>query len=252
MILPGKVEHKIITGVANVDKTAKKVVVEISSMEDIDQSSDVFVSTAWNRTIADRGPKGSDEIWHLIDHEDSIREGALSKPDEIYVKNNKLIFVSSYRDTYNWREAAWPLYEEGDINQHSAGFIALKAHKEFRGSQQLRVITEALLMEGSAVLWGDNKNTKTQQVLKALFKDREKKSSVPERLSKIYDAIKGGEYDKDNISLLRLELKYLEQAYLELEENSNQAFEQKKIDADIENKRLAGLLHQINSQFQTS
>jgi phage head maturation protease len=256
MLPIGTVEHKIINSVANVDKTAKKVVVEISSMDDIDQSNDTFLPTAWNRTIVDRGPKGSDEIWHLLDHEDSIREGALSKPDEIYVKNNKLIFVTPYRDTYNWRECAWAMYEGGDINQHSAGFIALKSHKEYSGSKQIRVIEEALLMEGSAVLWGDNKNTKTQAVLKSWLAKREKKAAIPERLSKIYDAIRGGEYAGENLSLLRLELKYLEQAFYELEKKANLTPDEPEIGTgpdEVEKMRLAAILKavkDINSQFQ--
>ncbi len=247
----GKVERKMIEGTANVDTTSRKVVVEISSMGDVDLSDDVFLPTAWNRTISDRGPKGSNEIWHLLDHEDGIKRGALSKPEEIYVKNNKLVYVTPYRDTYNWRDVAWPLYVSGDINQHSAGFITIKSHEEYQGSKKIRVIEEAMLFEGSCVLWGDNRNTQTQAVLKSWLDSRDKSRAIPDKLNSIYEGVKNGEFDAENLSLLKLEIKYLEQTYLELEEKANQAFEKKKIDAAAEEKnRLAGILKQINSQLQ--
>lgn len=221
-MVTGKIEHKKTDAkVLDIDESSKKVVVAIASLGDVDRDNDIFQEGCFDRTIRERGPNGSNEIWHLLDHEDSIREGALGKPSEMYVKDNKLVFVSEYRNTFNWREIAWPLYVAGDINQHSAGFTTLKARWQDE-SQKVRIIEEVSLWEGSCVLWGANPNTPTQDVIKSWIDGKKKKLSIPDRLLKISKSIKNGDFAGDNHSLLELELKYVENIFHEMQEKAKQ------------------------------
>lgn len=211
----------------DVDEDKRKVKVAVASIGDLDRDGDVFDEKAFNKTIANHGPKGTNEIWHLLDHGGKIREAALSKPEEIFIENKKVVFVSPYRETFNWREIAWPLYVGKDITQHSVGFTTTQSEDK----KDYRLIKEVTLWEGSAVLWGANKNTPTLDVLKSFLESREEDEPIEERFERLYKAIKDGKYNDDNLSLLKIEFKYLEDKYLTLAKNANQAAEQKAIDA---------------------
>jgi hypothetical protein len=104
----------------DVDKKSRRVKIAIASTENVDLQNDVIAKGAFNRTIAHRGPQGTNEIWHLIDHNASIQT-ALGKFSELGMEGQHLVGVSEYKDSYLWREVVWPLYEKGDINQHSIG-----------------------------------------------------------------------------------------------------------------------------------
>lgn len=191
-------------GVLDVDNSTRRVKVAIAEMESIDRDGDVFTPTAFNKTIKERGPQGTNEIWHLVDHSASLKS-ALGKFSELYVDGKYLVGVSERKDAALW-EQIWPLYEAGDITQHSVGFTTI--HKEAKAGHT--VITEVQLWEGSAVLWGANPNTPTLQVEKSLFGIEEKADKI-ERLNALIKAVKGGRYDVDSLSLLAIELKQLQQ-----------------------------------------
>ena len=148
--------------VLDLDTTGKAVKVAVASFDNIDLDGDVFDTRAFNKTISERGPMGTNQIWHLTNHFTSL-SAALGKPKEIGIDGQFLYFVSDYKDTPLWN-AIWPLYETGDITEHSVGFSIVDQEQK----QGYRLIKEAMLWEGSAVLWGANPNTPTMQVIKSL------------------------------------------------------------------------------------
>jgi HK97 family phage prohead protease len=148
--------------VLDIDQTGKAVKVAVASFDNIDLDGDVFDIRAFTKTISERGPSGSNQIWHLTNHHTSL-SAALGKPKEIGVEGQFLYFVTDYKDTPLW-QSIWPLYESGDITEHSVGFSIVDS--EQKGNY--RLIKEAMLWEGSAVLWGANPNTPTMQVVKDL------------------------------------------------------------------------------------
>jgi uncharacterized protein len=148
--------------VLDLDTTGKAVKVAVASFENLDLDGDVFDMRAFTKTISERGPNGSNQIWHLTNHYTSL-SAALGKPKEIGVEGQFLYFVTDYKDTPLW-QSIWPLYESGDITEHSVGFSIVDS--EQKGGY--RLIKEAMLWEGSAVLWGANPNTPTMQVVKQL------------------------------------------------------------------------------------
>lgn len=150
----------------DVDTSTRSVKIAIAEMETIDRDEDLINPIAFNRTVKNKGPKGSNEIWHLLDHTPTSFS-ALSKFSELYVDGKHLVGVSKYKDSFAWREVAWPLYESGDFTQHSIGFRTVKAEQR----NGYKEIIEAELFEGSAVLWGANPNTPTHGVTKSLLKE---------------------------------------------------------------------------------
>lgn len=210
--------HKIICGKAlDVDKTARKVKIAISDMQSIDRDNDVFEPTAWDKSIKERGPSGANEVWHLIDHNKSLFY-ALSKFKELYTEGKRLIGISEYRDTFMWKSVAWPLYEAGDINQHSVGFRPIQRVKSQDKSHN--IIKEADLLEGSAVLWGANPNTPALSVMKSAGLDLDLEMTEDEMYLKAMETliqrIRNDKYHEDNKALLIIEILRFKERFNEL------------------------------------
>lgn len=148
--------------VLDIDTTGKAVKVAIASLGNLDLDGDIFDPSAFTKTIAERGPAGSNQIWHLTNHYTSL-SAALGKPKEIGIDGQLVYFVTDYKETPLW-QATWPLYESGDITEHSAGFSIVDQEQK----QGYRLIKQVMLWEGSSVLWGANPNTPTMEVIKSL------------------------------------------------------------------------------------
>lgn len=195
-------------GMLDMDASTRRVKFAFAQMGSVDLDNDMFDSNAFTKSIAERGPNGSNEIFHLMDHVSRLNS-MLGKMKEVYVEGQYLVGVSEYKDSFAWREVAWPAYEAGDITQHSIGFSIINRTLD----KNYRIITEAKVWEGSAVLWGANPNTPTIEVAKTLgiVHDEE----LPQRIEKMTRAIKEDKYNEEVKSLLIIELT---QIYSELKQ----------------------------------
>jgi HK97 family phage prohead protease len=201
----------ILTLPVDVDTTGRKVKVVISEMGSTDSDNDIIDHGAYDRTLNARGPKGANLIWHLTDHNPSIKT-AIGKFSELYVDKNQLIGITDIPNT-SWGNDVLELYKTGHINQHSVGFSTVKAEasKEDGGP---RVIKEIKLYEGSAVLWGANPNTPTLEAGKGEIKDL-----VPEvikELDLLMRGLKNGRYTDDTFELIEIRIKQLQDKFLNL------------------------------------
>jgi phage head maturation protease len=190
----------------DVDQKQKEVKIAFAQVEDVDKDNDVFDPISFNKSIKERGPHGSNEIWHLLDHTQNSFS-ALSKFKEISLDGKYLTGVSHFKNSFAWREVAWPIYEAGEATQHSIGFEILKDERRKDG---VRIIKEARIYEGSLVLWGAQPDTPTLQVVKSLMNMEDDRSiTAAEKIDEIVKAIHKGRYD-DDTSLLIVELKRLQ------------------------------------------
>lgn len=195
----------------DVDTKTKSVKVAISQLESVDRDGDVFDPSAYDKTIKENGPKGTNEIWHLLDHTPRSFS-ALSKFKELGKEGKYITGVSHYKNSFAWREVAWPLYEAGDITQHSVGFEVLRAEKG-KTENDPRIIKEVRLYEGSAVLWGAQPDTPTMSVVKGLLnmeddRDITAAEKIEELLKKLKQERKG--FNEEDYSLFIIELKRLQ------------------------------------------
>lgn len=189
----------------DVDTSKKRVKIAFSHIGNVDRDNDIITAGAFSRTFAAKGPTGTNEIWHLLDHGWRISDSALSKYTELGIEGNYAYGVAPYIDTFAWREIAWPLYEAGQITQHSFGFRIVKASRPDDNSP--RIIEEVEMFEGSAVLWGANPETPTMDVVKNFIKQKEE--SIEDRVKWILKCLKDGRYSGENESLLTLDLMQL-------------------------------------------
>lgn len=200
----------------DVDKPKGFVKLAFAQMETIDRDNDVFDKNAFTKSISERGPKGSNEIWHLADHEKKLK-ASLGKFTNVYTEGKYLIGENTYRkDMWLWREVAWPLYEKGDITQHSIGFSILNETK----SGDHNVIKEAAVFEGSCVLWGAQPDTPTMEVVKTFMQD--KAPCAADYMAYVVKNLQDGKYSGENESLLVLELKEMSALFLPKEISQEQ------------------------------
>ena len=82
--------------------------------------------------------------------------------------------------------------------------------------QQVRVIKELKLYEGSAVLWGANPETPTL-AFKGEMQPQDKKTELSNRLEKLLKAFKGGRFTDETFSLMEIEIKRIQADLLEIE-----------------------------------
>lgn len=199
------------TKTLDISTETKQVKIAIAEMESVDYDGDLFAKTAFDKTIKESGPKGSNEIWHLVDHTPSLKS-ALGKFSELYVDGKYLVGVSKFKDSPLWNQI-WPLYESGDINQHSVGFSTINETK----AEGHNLITEVRLFEGSAVPWGANKNTPTLEVVKGMER-AEQLDYIQKKFQRLCKALsKGDSVDElSDTSLLIIELKQLQQLFTDI------------------------------------
>jgi hypothetical protein len=198
----------------DIDTTKKQVKIAIAETETVDSDGDLIVPTACNKTMAECGPAGSNEIWHLLDHS-KTSFSALSKFSEMGMYGKYVGGISLYKDSFAWREVAWPLYESGDFNQHSIGYSTIKEQKMGTYNE----LQELKLYEGSAVLWGANKYTPTLAIQKSL--GISEKDDIISQFERLCKAIKlGKSEDETHRELIILEIKRIQQSVASLQEKS--------------------------------
>jgi phage head maturation protease len=202
----------------DVDKTTRSVKIAIAETETKDHDGDIIVPEAFKRTIKAKGPTGSNEIWHLLDHTPTSFS-ALSKFSELYQEGKYIVGVSKFKDSFAWREVAWPLYESGDFTQHSIGFRTVRQEQK----SDYNEIQELELFEGSAVLWGANSNTPTLGVNKSLTFE-EQQTSLHSRLERLLKFIHSSQDMEERKSLIEIEFRQIQQQLSELK-NATQPVE---------------------------
>jgi HK97 family phage prohead protease len=181
-----------------------------SRIGNVDLDNDIIVAEAFTKTIKERGPKGKNMIWSLVDHKADMAH-TLGKPKELYIEGDMLVAVTDLIET-ECGEDAIKLYEAGLINQHSIGFSTLKSDVDQKTG--IRTITELKLYEGSAVLWGANPETPTLG-FKGEFKETKENLSL--RLENLIKAFRGGNFTDDTFALMEIQIKQIQAELLALE-----------------------------------
>jgi HK97 family phage prohead protease len=198
---------KTVTGsVKDVDSEGRKVVNVYSEMGSKDLDNDVVDKPAFNKTIKERGPKGSNLIWHLTDHYPSLKY-AVAKFSDIYAEGNQLIGVTEIPKT-TWGNDVLEFYMKGHINQHSIGYRVLQSEPVNAGKpNEFRLLKEVLLYEGSAVLWGANPNTPNVSAGKSLTKDdmQSEYKKLSDQFALLIKSMKDGRFSDETFELIEMQ-----------------------------------------------
>lgn len=200
------VEKTLSGGVVDVDTASKRVVMNWSATGEIDHDEDLITASAYNKTIAERGPSGADLVYWLSDHWATL-SNVIGKVESLEMNGGHLRAVGLVSDTQKGKDTL-QLYQDGIIKQHSVGFVPVRTEK----AKDHRIIHEVMLFEGSSVLWGANSNTGTVSVGKSLLTLEE----CNDELDKLLKAFRNGTYSDDTMGLLELRIKQIQKSYTNL------------------------------------
>lgn len=211
------------SSVKDVDKNGRRVKVAISKMGNLDLDNDIIDKGAYNRTIKQRGPKGTNLIWHLTDHNASLKS-AIGKFSELSVQGDCLVGVTDVPNTTLGNDML-ELYDAKHINQHSVGFRTLDSAPMKAGTaDEYRLIKEILLYEGSAVLWGANPETPTLSVGKSITKEEAEKDffETIKEINSLHKLFKTGHLSDQTFELIEVQLVQKTNKLQQLFENATQ------------------------------
>lgn len=123
----------------------------LANWNSVDSDGDIFASTAFNKSISERGVSGTKQIKYLLDHDTRKAVGVFTK---LEADNTGLYYeakIGSHAAGRDYLE----MCKSEIIKEHSVGFRILK-----RDKTDNRIITEGKLYEGSGLQFlGANSNT---------------------------------------------------------------------------------------------
>jgi HK97 family phage prohead protease len=198
----------ITDNIIDIDTSTRRVKAVWSRMNNVDLDNDIIVPEAFTKTLTERGPAGKNLVWSLVDHKADMNN-VIGKPEQLYVEGDALIAITPIVGTEKGTDML-KMYEAGLINQHSIGFSTLKSDWQDQ-SQNVRVIKEVKLYEGSAVLWGANPETPTISV------KSQSKEDLNNRLEKLLKAFRNGKFTDDTFALMEIQIKKIQADLLELD-----------------------------------
>jgi HK97 family phage prohead protease len=244
-----KIENKSYNDmILDIEPESRTVKACWSRIGNVDLDNDIIVAEAFTKTIKERGPKGKNMIWSLVDHKADMAH-TLGKPKELYIEGDMLVAVTDLIET-ECGEDAIKLYEAGLINQHSIGFSTLKS--DVNQKTGVRTITELKLYEGSAVLWGANPETPTLG-FKGEFKETKENLSI--RLENLIKAFRGGTFTDDTFALMEIQIKQIQAELLSLEITETitqpaEAVEPTLVVEEKNNEEVLKAIKQFNNLFK--
>ena len=211
----------IANGIMDVDTTTRRVKAVWSRMNNVDLDNDIIVPEAFTKTLMERGPAGKNLVWSLVDHKADMAN-VIGKPEELYVEGDMLVAITPIVETEKGTDML-KLYEAGLVNQHSIGFSTIKSDWQ-NDKQDVRVIKEVKLYEGSAVLWGANPETPTISV------KSQTKEDLNNRLERLLKAFRGGKFTDDTFALMEIQIKNIQADLLALDftQSAQKAIEPKQ------------------------
>ena len=207
--MKGLLEYKNFTAeIKDIDAKSMTVTGYWSKFGNVDYDDDIIASGAASKTIAERGPMGSNEIFFLNQHNWSQPHG---KPSVLEAQEKGIYFESKIAPT-SYGKDALVLYSEGIVVQHSIGFSTVKA--DYDQKTGVRTIKEIKLYEGSNVTLGANPETPFTG-FKSLTM-----AEINDQISKMIKLLKDGSLTDEGFGRLEIALKQFQLEAFNLGKNS--------------------------------
>lgn len=172
----------------------------------LDSDGDIIYPGAAKKTIAERGPTGTDRIKHLRNHNPFEPVGRFT---ELADSNEGIPFISQMSKSTSGRDTLI-MYEEGILKEHSIGFKTIKSQdNEDTGG---RHIYEIALWEGSTVTWGANEQALVQAVKGSMISPE----SLIEKTEKMQKLLKTGNLSDEMCQLFEIQIKQIQQFLMDV------------------------------------
>lgn len=204
--MDGILQYKGTAGsVKDVDSNKRVVTGYLSAFDNLDHDRDIMAKGAFSKSIAER----KNQIFFLNQHNWKQPHGKFNvlQEDEkgLYFESNPLPDVSYSNDVIK-------LYEAGIINEHSIGFNVIQS--SYDKDQDVRIIKEVKLWEGSNVTLGANSSTPFTGMKSLTIKE------INQQCALILKEVRHGNYTDETFMLLEIALKQLQADAFELGKKS--------------------------------
>jgi HK97 family phage prohead protease len=207
----GEVEIKATTGQKGIIAT---VAGYFAAFGNVDSDGDIILPGAFAKTIKERGPEGSNQIFHLLQHD---AWSVLGKPTVLKEDTFGLYFETPMPDTTIARDTV-KLYEAGIYNEHSIGYRVISNSEAIDADgQTVRYLQELKLWEGSTVTWGANPMTPFVGMKSENSKDV--MDEIAKRLEKINKAITDNHFSEKTMNLLQIEIGVITEAIKQMRQS---------------------------------
>lgn len=187
--------------VKDVDVKSRIVTGYFASFDNIDSDGEMFIKGAFKKSIGERGPDGTNRIYHLKSH--NILE-PLGKPIILKEDRNGLYFETKITETAYGTDVL-KLYADEVYNEHSVGYKTIIEEMVENPKITYNELREVKLFEGSTVTLGANFNTPFLG-----FKGEVKKEDIIDRLELLTKALKNGTFTDETFEMLEIEFKQLQ------------------------------------------
>lgn len=188
------------------DVDEKKGVVKgyAAIFENVDSDGDIFIKGAFTKSINERIGR----IKHLWQHDTWT---PIAIPREMKEDNTGLYFVSEFgKDTFS--QDKLQMHIDGLITELSVGFNTIKWETD--ADAKVRKLQEVKLWEYSSVTWGANSLT---HIISAKGEDKEDIiEKANNRMEILLKALKNGKYTDESAESFEIELKQIQQLYIDL------------------------------------
>ena len=236
----GLLEHKDFTGsIKDVDRKNRIVTGYLSAFDDQkDHDGDIAEMGMFSKSVKERGPSGSNEIFFLNQHNWEQPHGKFAILEEQEGKG--LYFESQKLPNTTFSNDAIELYAEGIVKEHSYGFVRIK--EVFDKERNATRMKEVKLYEGSNVTLGSDPNTpflgfKSRTILE-----------INQKSSAILKMLRNGTLTDDMFFTLEIAIKQLQRESFELGKKSLQEpFKDTQIEPiTAESKAIINYLNEKN------
>ncbi|MNG66066.1 Caudovirus prohead protease [compost metagenome] len=210
----GLLEYKYFTAeIKDIDTIGRRVTGYWASYGNKDYDNDIIEEGAAAKSIMERGPNGSNEIFFLNQHNWSQPHG---KPSLLISDTKGIYFESGKMPNTTYSNDSLELYAAGIVIQHSIGFQTIKADSKGNWSEgnYTRRIKELKLFEGSNVTLGANPETPFTG-----FKSLNPKQ-IEDQIKAICKLFRNGTLTDETFGILEIALKQLQLHSFELGKQS--------------------------------
>lgn len=216
--------------------------------DSVDSDKDVIRKGAFEKTIRDNGPGSlKPRIKHLLNHDSTMPLGKLLTLKE----DAKGLYYESQIGQHSLGQDFIKMIESGLISEHSIGFRTIKRNQlrewsEAKENEAVFELTELKLWEGSSLTaWGANMNTPIVGM-----KSEQKAKVASKRIDLLTKAMREGTFTDETFDLLEIELKQLQQLYIDLSEKTTEPeASTQPDDTRKDRQRVAVKLKTINEIF---
>lgn len=143
--------------VKDVDTVSRRVKGYLAAFDNVDSHRDIIKKGAFTKSLNERGVSSSSnrKVAHLYQHDMNRLIGVF---EELREDEKGLYFVSKMLNTTEGNDRLIE-YQEGALREHSIGFKYVSDKMEHEEKDDVWILKELNLFEGSAVTFGSNSET---------------------------------------------------------------------------------------------